>query len=91
MLMIKERQPAFKTVEGWATRILLETGAVHECEEHGWIRDRADPHARERAISFARDNPPSGLSPGEAVAAIDEIFGSIGDTCPECPRDAQAA
>jgi hypothetical protein len=32
--------------------------------------DRADPHARERAIAVAREDPPSDLTPDEAVAAV---------------------
>jgi len=45
----------------WAISILLEAGAIRECEEHGWMRDRSDPHARERALqrptSCRRLNP----------------------------------
>ena len=35
MLMMKERRPAFRTIEGWARSILIEAGAIRECEEHG--------------------------------------------------------
>jgi hypothetical protein len=38
--------------------VLQEAGAIHECEEHGWAKDRADPHARERAL----DTLPSGAA-----------------------------
>jgi hypothetical protein len=48
MLMMKERRPAFRTIEGWARSVLLDAGAIREWEEQGWMRDRADPHARER-------------------------------------------
>ena len=48
MLMMKERRPATRTIEGWARSVLFETGAIRECEEHGWMRDRTDPHARDR-------------------------------------------
>jgi len=85
MLMMKERRPAIRTVAGWARSVLLEAGAIHECEEHGWMKDRADPHAHERARRIAREEPALGLSPDEAVAIIDDMLGSIGDTCPECP------
>src|SRR5713226_1637675 len=38
--------------EGWATCVLLEAGAIRECEEHGWMKDRADSDGgRARAIS----------------------------------------
>ena len=65
--------------------ILLEAGAIHECEEHGWIRDRADPHARERALELACEHPPMGMSSEQAVAAAVDVLDSVGDTCPECP------
>ena len=88
MLMMKERRTAFRTIEGWARSVLLEAGAIRECEEHGWMRDRADPHAREHAILIAREYPPPGVPPEAAVAAIEDVLGSIGDTCLECPPDA---
>ena len=45
MLMTKERPRAIRTLRGWAINVLQEAGAIHECEEHGWAKDRADPHA----------------------------------------------
>src|ERR1035437_6589358 len=66
MLMTKDRRPAFRTIDGWARSVLLEAGAIRECEEHGWMKDRADPHARQRAVHIARGNPPFGVSPDEA-------------------------
>lgn len=42
------------TVCGCAVSVLQEAGAVRECEEHGWMRDRADPYAGERAFDIAR-------------------------------------
>jgi hypothetical protein len=87
MLVMKERQRAIRTLQGWAISILLEAGAIHECEEHGWMKDRADPHARERALVIARQDPPPGVSPEEAIAELRDVLYSIGDTCPECPPD----
>jgi hypothetical protein len=87
MLMTKERRSAIRTRRGWAISVLQEAGAIRECEEHGWMQDRADPHARQRAFDIARQDPPDGLSETEAVAEIEEVFASIGDTCPECPPD----
>jgi hypothetical protein len=85
MLMTKERRPDFRTIEGWARSVLVEAGAIHECEEHGWAKDRADPHARDRALDTARQDPPPGVSPQAAAVAVLEVLDSIGDTCPECP------
>jgi hypothetical protein len=85
MLMTIERRRAIRTLRGWAISVLLEAGAIRECEEHGWMQDRADPYAREHAFDIARQDPPTGVSAQAAAAAIAEVLGSIGDTCPECP------
>jgi hypothetical protein len=87
MLMTKERRPAIRTLRGWALSVLQEAGAIHECEEHGWAKDRADAHARERAIDFARQDPPAGVCADEAIEEVREVLDSIGDACPECPPD----
>jgi hypothetical protein len=87
MLMTRDRRPAFRTIEGWARCVLLEAGAIWECETHGWMQDRADPHARARALIIAGEDPPPGIAPEQAVAAIEDLLGSIGDTCPDCPPD----
>ncbi len=57
MLMTRERPKAIRTLRGWAIHVLQEAGAIHECEEHGWAKDRADPHAREHALGIARQDP----------------------------------
>jgi hypothetical protein len=62
--MTKERQPAIRTLRGWAITVLQEAGAIRECEEHGWMQDRADPHARERAFASA-----SALSGGRLASS----------------------
>lgn len=85
MLMTRERRPAIRTPRGWAINLLQEAGAICECEEHGWARDRADPHARQRAVELAREDPPNGFSVDQAVAEISDVLDSIGDCCPECP------
>lgn len=87
MLMTSERRPAIRTMRGWAIDVLQNAGAIRECEEHGWMQDRADPHARERAFNIAREYPPTGVSPDAAAAEIRDVLSSIGDTCPECPPD----
>jgi hypothetical protein len=84
MLMTKERRPPIRTLRGWAVSVLQEAGAVRECETHGWMRDKADPHARDRAFDVARRDPPPGVSSEDAVVAIAEVLDGIGDTCPEC-------
>jgi len=87
MLKVGEKRPAMRTVYGWAVAVLQGAGAIRKCEDHGWMQDRADPHAREHAIDIASKNPPPGLSSQTAAGAIAEVLDSIGDTCPECPSD----
>ena len=87
MLMTKDRRSAIRSLRGWAISVLQEAGAIRECEEHGWMKDGADPHARERAFDIARQDPPDGLSVAMAIAEIEDVLNSIGDTCPECPPD----
>src|ERR1700722_7774500 len=87
MLVMKERQPPFRTAERWARLVLLEVGAIRECEEHGWMRDRSDPHACERALFIARHEPPLGISSARTVATVRDVLDTIGDTCPECPPE----
>ena len=85
MLMTKASRPAIRTLRGWAISALLEAGAIRECEEHSWMQDRADPHARQRAFDMARCAAPPGISPEAAAAEIAEVLDGIGDACPECP------
>jgi len=73
-------------LRGWAINVLNEAGAIGECEDHGWMQDRADPHARERAFDIARvDPPPWGLAAVGKPSQSQKCWISIGDTCPECP------
>lgn len=69
----------------WAAALRTDVVGIRECERHGRIQDRADPHARDRAYDIARRDQPAGVSPDEATDAITELLDSVGDTCPECP------
>ena len=86
MPMAEERS-ANRTIRGWVIAVLLEAGAIRECEEHGWMRERGDPHAREHALDIASEHPPPGVSPQAAAKAVAEVLDSIGDSCPECPPE----
>ena len=83
MLLTKKRRPAFRSVEGWARSILLEVGAIRECEEHGWAKVLGDPTPA-NVLLAARHDPPPGISPDGAVAVLEDVLRSVGDTCPEC-------
>ncbi|OAF13095.1 hypothetical protein AYJ54_44745 [Bradyrhizobium centrolobii] len=87
MLMMKERRAATQNPTGLGDLRPARCHFIRECEKHGWVIDRADPHARERAIAAGREDPPSDLSPDEAVAAGQDVLDSVGGTCPECPSE----
>ena len=86
-MLITETRRSPRTIRGWAIEVLQEVGAIRECEEHGWMQDRTDPHARQRAFDIASKHPPAGLSAQATVEAVTEVLSSIGDTCPECPDE----
>jgi hypothetical protein len=85
LMTTREKRPASRTLRGWAIAVLQEAGAIEECEEHGWMQERADPPARQRALDIAREERPPGVSPQAAAVAIAEVLDSVGDSCPECP------
>ena len=78
MLMTKERLPAIRTLRGWAISVLQDAGAIRGCEDHGWMRDRAE------AFAIAHEEPPPGVSSEAAAVAVAEVLDGIGDACPEC-------
>jgi hypothetical protein len=77
-------RPAYRTIGGWALGLLLQTHAIRECEEHGHMKDRTDPHALDEARKIAGQEPFPGTTPAQSIAAIDDVMNSIGDACPEC-------
>ena len=85
--MFRERRAVIRTLRGWVVSVLQEAGAIRECEEHGWLQDRADPDARGRALDIAGQHPPAGVSQDEAIAAIQEVLDSIGEAYPDCPPE----
>jgi hypothetical protein len=82
--VIEKRREPYKTLRGWAIGLLLETGAIRECVDHGHLCDATDPEAWRRARQIASRHPFPGALLGEGVAVIEDIMASIGDTCPDC-------
>jgi hypothetical protein len=83
-LPLQSTRPPYRTLQGWALGVLIEQGAVEECEHHGHRRDRADPDAWHRAREEAWRNPFPGATPEACIAALDEAMRGIGDSCPDC-------
>lgn len=77
-------KPHFQSLEGYATAILLDAHAIVECEHHGFMKDRTDPYAWQRAREAAARLRFRNTSKDDRLRAIDEVMHSIGDTCPEC-------
>jgi hypothetical protein len=84
MLMLRERRPSYRTIEGWAICLLLEEGAIRQCPDHGYMQCRGDPDARRRACEAAKEHPPAGLTAEDAVAALHNVLAAVGDACPDC-------
>jgi hypothetical protein len=82
--VIEKRREPVRTLRGLAIALLLEAGAIRECVDHSHLCDATDPDAWRRARQIASSDPFKGASPAEAVAMIEDIMSSIGDTCPEC-------
>ena len=84
MLMTSERRPGYgRCADGRLTcfRTLASSASAGARLDEG----AADPHAWERAIDIAREDPPAGVSPDTAAAEVRNVLNSIGDTFPECP------
>jgi hypothetical protein len=78
MLMTKDRRPAIRTLRGWAISVLLEPAPSASA--------RSTAGCKTVPIRSARQEPPCGFSPEQAVAEVRNMLESVGDTCPECPR-----
>jgi hypothetical protein len=91
MKTVLQRTPAvpptshpYRTVQGWALGTLIDQGAVTECDHHGHRKDRSDPDAWERAREEAWRHPFPGATPEACLKALDDVMGSVGETCPDC-------
>jgi hypothetical protein len=80
----KPSRAAYKTLRGWALGVLIEEGAVDECEHHGHRRDRSDLEALCRARERAWAEPFPDTTPATSTAAIEDEMRGLGDTCPDC-------
>jgi hypothetical protein len=83
-VVIEKRREPYRSLRGWAVGLLLDTGVLRECVDHSHLCDATDPEAWRRARQIASEHPFKGASPAEAVAAVEDIMRSVGDSCPEC-------
>jgi hypothetical protein len=79
-----EMRAKAETMLQQADRLLCESW-----NERMWAD--GDPHARERALAVASQDPSSGVTPDEAVAEVRDVLASINDTCPDSPKNRRAA
>ena len=86
MLVLRRKVGSYRTMRGWVFATLRYAGAIIECEEHGHILDRGDPHASDLAIEIALDEGFPGAAPDQIRAEIEDIMRHVGDACPECKR-----
>jgi hypothetical protein len=82
----ERRRPTIRSLNGWAISVLYETNAIRECEEHGWVRDRSDPHARERAFDIARLDPPPEFHPKPLLSLLWRCWFQLATPAPNARR-----
>lgn len=59
---LQEQKLRIRTLRGWAIDVLLVAGAIPECEEHGWARDRPiRTRAHAPSVSPVRIRPMASL------------------------------
>jgi hypothetical protein len=82
--MLTRERADFRTVDRWATACCMTPAPSTNVTSTDGQRIEPTPHAREEALRIAREEPLTGLSPEEAVAAVRGVLDAVGDTCPEC-------
>jgi hypothetical protein len=87
MLYVIERKRPARTLRRWAIATLQNSGAIRECEYHGWLMDSTDPHALERALENAPQGVPRYIPTWCAMHEILDVLDGISDTCPDCPSE----
>lgn len=83
-----ENRRSWRSIDGWALTVLVDAHAIAACDSHGFMRDRTDPDAWQRARMFASQHPFHGTTTEQSLQALDEVMRSVGDTCPECDAEA---
>lgn len=74
-------------VNEWSQRRLVQSGAAHICDRHGYITASENVAAVKEAIKFAREIPFEKLSKDAAELAILETYLSLPETCLGCDQE----
>jgi hypothetical protein len=87
----KSEMMRLENLEGRAMSILVEAGAVSECEVHdGAFINQEDPSAIKRAYAIGTNAVKAGMIDGtrdEFMGAIKSALENAGDECPYCARN----
>jgi hypothetical protein len=59
-MLMRDRRPDFRTMDRWTIGLLLEAGAIHKCDLHGWAVARTAPHDGAEALRLAQEEPLAG-------------------------------
>ncbi|WP_418594912.1 hypothetical protein [Ponticoccus sp. (in: a-proteobacteria)] len=69
----------------WAVQLLLDAGALAECENHGVLTDEMDSAAFEDAVVAGMRN--SGDGEAEVRQHLQDALADYGDECPGCEKN----
>ena len=69
----------------WAVQLLLDAGALAECENHGYLTDEMDSGAFDDGVAAGvRD---SGESEARVRQRLQDVLDEHGDECPGCANN----
>ena len=75
---------AKQILDEWALGVLLHAHAIVACPDCGFMRLKPSPYGLDYAHALAEFQPFPGKSKIKCIEAIDTVFDSLGDECPEC-------
>lgn len=70
----------------WAVQLLLDAGALAECDNHGHLTDEMDGTAFDDAVAAGMQD--SGDSEARVRRRLQNALDQYGDECPGCAKNA---
>ncbi|MCA1336888.1 hypothetical protein [Pseudooceanicola marinus] len=70
----------------WAVQLLLDAGALAECENHGYLTDELDSAALDDAVAAGMRS--SGDSEAKVKRRLQDVLDEYGEECPGCVKNA---